>query len=239
MASNKILSKKLKDSLVWPFFFVVFLWIVHLLQISVEGRLIEFGLKPREISGLRGIIFSPLLHADFSHLASNSLPFFVLGAMILFFYRKVAIQSFLLIYLFSGIGVWFFARSSFHIGASGLVYGMVAFVFWTGIFRRNIKSIALALVVLFYYGSLFLGIVPVESGISWEGHLIGAIVGIAVAYLFKNSKEKDEQRKVPSWENEIVEEKKFLPSDTFERTKKDRDQRDNGPIWFSNTSWRQ
>jgi len=142
--------------------------------------------------------------------------------MCLFFYRKVAFSSIFLIYLLTGIGVWAFGRAHvFHIGASGVVYGLVSFVFWTGIFRRNLKSVVLALMVTILYSGYFLGILPNQEGISWESHLIGGIVGILVAFLFKNSIEIDEHKEDP-WLNEDEKPDYFLPRDIFEKTKEER-----------------
>lgn len=219
MASS--IGKRFKDSISLPLKFVGFLWVIEIVQFLLQTRWGYLGLFPREIFGLKGIITAPLLHSGFPHLLSNSGPLLMMGAMILFFYPRIAKKSFLLIYLLTGIAVWAFGRSVFHIGASGVAYGLVAFVFWLGIFRRNIKSIALALIVVFYYGSLIMGILPGQEGISWESHLLGALAGVFVAFLFKNSIENDETRRTYSWENKKEEPKQFLDPDTFERKKEE------------------
>jgi len=144
-----------------------------------------------------------------------------------------------MIYLLTGLAVWGFARPVFHIGASGVVYGFVSFIFWTGIFRRNIKSIVLALIVTFLYSGYIMGILPNQEGISWESHLLGGIVGIFTSYWYKDEIEVDEEEAVPSWEQDrqagIVEEEQFfLKRDAFEKTKQERiqEQRDeNNSIW--------
>jgi membrane associated rhomboid family serine protease len=138
--------------------------------------------------------------------------------VIFLFYRRVAVKGFLLIYLLSGLGVWLFARPhTHHIGASGVVYGLIAFVFWSGIFRRNLRSIVLALIVLVMYSGYFPGIVPGEAGISWESHLFGACSGILIAWIFKSRIEPDEVPVPPQYDlNE--ESRYFLPRDTFEKT---------------------
>lgn len=132
------------------------------------------------------------------------------------FYRKAAIPSFIVIQVVTGFSVWLFARPSYHIGASGIVYGLVAFVFWSGIFRRNIRSIVLALIIVILYSGYFYGIVPTKEGVSWESHLFGGFAGIFAAYLFKNIGE-EETVSVNVWDEE--EEKYFLPRDVFEKTK--------------------
>jgi hypothetical protein len=141
----------------------------------------------------------------------------------IFFYRKVALPSYIVIQLFTGFAVWIFARPSYHIGASGVVYGLVSFVFWSGVFRRNIKSIVLALIIVVMYSGYFYGILPNKEGVSWESHLFGGIVGIFTAFLFKNIQEEDEKEVVYSWELEEEEEGGyFLPRDIFEKTKEER-----------------
>jgi len=224
MASSKKIGKKFYDSIRLPLRFVGLLWLIHGIQVILGLDLGYLGLYPREIFGLRGIITTPLLHGDWAHLLSNSIPLLMMGFMILFFYRRVAIGAFVMIYLFTGILVWLFGRSVFHIGASGVVYGLVAFVFWTGIFRRNLKSIVLSLIVVFYYGSMFLGILPGQEGISWESHLLGAVAGIFTAFWYKNSVEEDERPRRYSWEDNMqeLEEDYFLDRDIFEKTKQER-----------------
>jgi membrane associated rhomboid family serine protease len=134
----------------------------------------------------------------------------------------------LMIYLLTGLAVWIFGRRVFHIGASGVVYGLVSFVFWMGIFRRSLKSIILALIVTVLYSGYFLGILPNQEGISWESHLLGGIVGIFAAYWFKEQIEMDEEVQKASWENEPLDSKYFLERDIFDKTKLEREQEQNG-----------
>lgn len=170
-----------------------------------------------------GIFTSPFIHGDWQHLFSNILPFFMLSFVIFYFYQRVAVGSFVLIYVLTGFMVWFLARPVYHIGASGVVYGLVSFVFWLGIFRRNIKSIVLALSVLTLYSGYFLGIVPFKEGVSWESHLFGAIVGILIAFVFKGMIEPDEQVKESPWTNDISERAYyFFPRDIFDKTREER-----------------
>lgn len=203
-----------------PIYIILFLWGIHLLSLLLGMRLGSYGVYPRTLVGIRGIFLSPFIHGSLHHLFSNSVPLAVLLFMILFFYRKVAYSSIFLIYLLTGIGVWAFGRAVFHIGASGVVYGLVSFVFWSGIFRRNLKSVVLALTVTILYSGYFMGILPNQPGVSWESHLIGGIVGIVVAFLFKNSIEQDERKDDP-WADEGDPEY-FLPRDVFEKTIEER-----------------
>ena len=199
------------------------MWLVHLYKVYSGFSLSQFGIFPREFNGSLGIITAPFVHGDWQHLISNSLPMLMLSFTISFFYKRVATYSFFLIYILTGIAVWFLARPVYHIGASGVVYGLVSFVFWTGIFRRNLKSIVLALAVLVLYSGYFMGIVPFKEGVSWESHLFGGIVGIIVAYLLKGVIEQDEVEKPSPWEYEQFEEKKYLIArDSFEMTREEK-----------------
>ncbi|MEL6390721.1 MAG: rhomboid family intramembrane serine protease [Bacteroidota bacterium] len=215
--------QSLSSAIQFPIYLILTLWIIHIFKVSTNFPMGNYGLLPREMSGAVGIFTSPFIHGSFQHLASNSVPLFVLTLLLLVFYRKIAFQSMLLIYVLTGIAVWSFARGNvIHIGASGVVYGLVSFVFWTGIFRRNIKSIMLALVMTILYSGYFLGVLPNQEGISWESHLFGGVVGIFVAYLMKDRRESDEEERDP-WKGE-EEPTYFLPRDTFDKTRKERQQ---------------
>lgn len=204
-----------------PILLVVLLWSIHIANVVWRLNLGQYGVFPRALDGIRGIFLSPFIHGDFQHLFSNSFPVFFLTFMISYFYRKIAVSSIFLIYILTGIFVWLFGREVYHIGASGVAYGMVSFVFWSGLFRRNVRSIVLALVVLFLYQGYFLGIMPNQEGISWESHLLGAVAGIIVSFIFKGVKEEDEERSV-AWETADEPERLFLPRDTFEKTRAER-----------------
>ncbi len=196
-----------------PIFLVLTLWLVHIFKLMFDLPLDQYGVLPRDSRGLIGILTSAFIHGSFHHLISNSVPLFVLVSMILFFFRKVAISSMILIYFLTGLSVWAMARGNvIHIGASGVVYGFVSFIFWSGLFRRNAKSIILALVVTVLYSGYFLGILPNQKGISWESHLFGALSGILVAYWMKDSLDDDEMSSA-EWEET---ESHYLPRDTFE-----------------------
>jgi membrane associated rhomboid family serine protease len=227
-------STRFYQSLIIPLRFIALLWIIQLLQFILPVNFGWLGVFPGRIFGLKGILFSPLIHADFGHLLSNTAPLLVLSTMVMFFYRKVALRAFVMIYLLTGLAVWLFGRPVFHIGASGVVYGLVAFVFWSGIFRRNLKAIVLALIVVFYYGSMVMGILPGQEGISWESHLLGGIVGIFTAFWFRGQLEGDEKPNKYSWELEEGKdaERFFLDRDTFEQTREERMQ-ERERDWFS------
>jgi membrane associated rhomboid family serine protease len=193
---DKILVSK---SLLIPGGFVVLLWIILIIQqfFSINFPY-ELGLYPRSLSGLLGIITSPLIHGGYAHLFSNTLPIFVLAAGIIYFYPESAFKVLTLIYLLTGVLVWLFARSVHHIGASGLIYGFAAFLFFSGIFKRDNRSIGLSLLVTFLYGGMVWGILPGQPGISWESHFFGGLTGIFCAFIFRK---KDKHFKY-DWETE-------------------------------------
>ncbi|MBK7035621.1 MAG: rhomboid family intramembrane serine protease [Bacteroidetes bacterium] len=180
-------KKHLQLSIFMPLVFIAIIWIVKLFEFVSGTDLGQYGLLPRHYSGLRGILFSPFLHGDWNHLFSNTVPFFVLSFLMIFNYRKVAFKSFVFIFFVSGILVWLFGRENYHIGASGLVYGMAFFIFFSGIFRKNIQSIALSLLIVFIYGGIVWGILPIDLKTSWEGHLMGAICGFTTAFYFRKT----------------------------------------------------
>jgi len=192
-------SKQDISKILTPLFFPIAMWIVFLLSFLFKEDFSRMGLLPRNLVGLLGIITSPLIHADFSHIFSNTIPLIILGWIIFSVYPKLSYLLFVFIYLVTGLLVWIFARQVYHIGASGVVYGFVSFLFFSGIFRRDNKSIALALVITFLYGGLVWGMIPGLKGISWESHLFGAITGLLAAYMFRNI---DPPSKKYDWEDE-------------------------------------
>jgi membrane associated rhomboid family serine protease len=180
-------KKKFIASLILPCGFVLFLWIIKLSELLFNIDLIGYGLLPGSIKGLPGILFGPLIHANIKHLFSNSIPILFLGSGIIYFYRNSSYKVISIIYLGTGILDWIFARKAYHIGASGIIYGLVTFLFFSGIIRRDTRAIALALLVTFLYGSLIWGVLPLDSGVSWESHLFGSVMGILCAFIFKGS----------------------------------------------------
>lgn len=207
--------------LAFPVGFLLLIWAIHIGQVILGVDLRSLGVYPRAIEGLPGIFTSPLIHGSWEHLFANTMSLAILGAVLFSFYPRVALRVFFLLYVLSGLGVWIFAQpGAFHIGASGIIYGMVSFVFWSGIFRRNAKSVVLALVVLTLYAGLFGGIVPGKEGVSWESHLLGAAAGIALAWTCRREIEPDElpEPELPDEEREY-----FLPRDVFMRKLHERD----------------
>jgi len=173
-------------SLVPPAIIILVLWLVKIVEVADGLDLFYYGIYPRRVYGLFGIIASPFIHANFSHLLNNTVPFFFLLTAIYYFYQKVAWRVLLVSYLFTGTLVWIFARSSYHIGASGLIYSFAAFLFTSGIIRKNINLMAISLLVIFLYGSLVWGIFPYRPDMSFESHLIGLIIGVGLAILYRH-----------------------------------------------------
>lgn len=195
-------SRKHKKDLlpiVLPIGLVLLLWIIHFIGLEFDLNLQRYGLRPRSVEGLRGILTMPFLHGSWSHLFNNSVPLLVLGWALLTFYRSLAFKTLIGIYIISGIWLWISGRPSIHIGASGVVYGLAAFLFLSGWLRREKKVAALSLLVAFLYGGLWWGVLPVDPTVSWEGHLWGGIAGFTLALLYrKQGPRKKEYR----WEHD-------------------------------------
>lgn len=204
-----------------PILLIILLWVIEAAKHIFDHRLQEFGIFPRAWDGFFGIFTGPFVHGSWGHLASNTLPLLALTSMMVTFYPKAASQAMAMIMTGTGIMVWLFARPAYHIGASGVVYGLVAFLFWTGVFKKNAKSTVLALIVLTLYAGSVESMFPgVEKNISWESHLFGAMVGLVTAFILKGVVEEDEKNKnLPSWHGETTEKQYFLPRDAFEKTK--------------------
>lgn len=177
---------RFRYSVAYTLSFIALLWFVKTVEWALSVDFGVFGIHPRTLKGAFGILAGPLIHGDFMHLLSNSFPLILLGIGVLYFYNKIAISVFLWIYFVTGISVWIFARDAYHIGASGVVYGLVAFIFFSGLFRRDVRSIAIAFTVILLYGGMFYGIIPTDPSISWESHLLGSFTGIFCAFYYKN-----------------------------------------------------
>lgn len=195
--------RRFRISLVFPLVFIILLWLVKLIEVSENIELFYLGLYPRRISGLIGIITSPLIHANFNHLVNNSVPLFFLSLALFFFYHKVALRVFFYAYFLTGIMVWIFARASYHIGASGLIYAFGSFLFFGGIIRQNVNLLAISLLVTFLYGSMVWGIFPYKPDMSWESHLMGMMTGLALAIIYRNEGPPIPK---PSWEEDETQE---------------------------------
>lgn len=205
--------KKLLQSIFIPSLFVLLLWIVKGVELVFSVDLGFLGIYPLQPAGLPGILLSPLIHGDVRHLAANTVPLLILGTSVFYFYREIAATVLLLLFIIPGIWVWFGAREAYHIGASGLIYGMAAFLFFSGLIRKDGKLMALSLLVVFLYGSMVWGVFPnflPEKNISWESHLMGMVAGLILAIYYRK---RGPQRKKYEWEIEEEEEEEEANDD--------------------------
>ena len=169
-----------------PMFFVLFLWIVYWLQIRFDFDFYRYGIYPRDLIGLRGVLFSPFIHENLDHLYNNSIPLVILLAAMQFFYPKQTLGVIGYGILFSGLITWVVGRENFHIGASGLIYVLVSFIFFKGIQTKYYRLVALSLTVILLYGGMIWYVFPdVDQSISWEGHLAGLITGFVLTLFYK------------------------------------------------------
>jgi len=170
----------------WPLYFVLALWIVYWVEVKYHIYLTDYGILPRTLKGLRGIVLSPFLHGSFEHLYNNSIPLFLLIAAMRYFYRRQALQVIGYGILLSGFITWLIGRGdSYHIGASGLIYVLVSFIFFKGIQTGYYRLVALSLTIIVLYGGMIWYVFPdVDKGISWEGHLGGLISGLLFTKLY-------------------------------------------------------
>ncbi len=224
---------------------IIIIWLVHLIHIISGEPFYLYGILPQKIEGIKGIFLSPFIHSQkkWMHIINNTPPLFFGTLLIFYFYRTIAFPILIYTYLFSGILTWFFAgffqhgQYQYHIGASGVVYGLISFIFFSGIFRRNMRSVILAMIMLLMYSGMVVGLFPdANHEISWQGHLMGAIVGVILAYQYRNVLEKDELQyfeKIP--DKEALDEQFYLPNDTFEATKEERRKQNN--FWQQNNTW--
>lgn len=173
--------------LVYPILLVLVMWIVFWVEIRFGYDFTSWGVKPASLKGLRGVLFSPFIHSSISHLWHNSVPIIVLSTALFYFYKKISWQVFFWLFLLSGLGTWLIGRASYHIGMSGIVYALASFLFFKGIYSRHFRLVSLSLLVVFIYGSLIWGTLPLDEKISWEGHLSGFIAGILVSLRFRES----------------------------------------------------
>lgn len=191
------------------------------LDALLDYDLRDLGLAPRTLEGLIGIVTYPLLHADWKHITDNSITAFVLLLGLFSFYGKLARPVILWSWVMSGVWMWIAARNGNHIGFSGVIYALAAFIFFSGVFRKHFRLMSLSLVVVFLYGSMIWGVLPIKPGISWEGHLFGALAGIILAFYYrgegpekpKYSWELEEEG--DAWEEEIDFED--LPDDAMDK----------------------
>jgi len=179
-------KKRFLYSMAFPGFFLFLLWTVKFFEISMDLSFVKAGIYPRSLSGLKGILFSPLIHANWKHLVDNSMPVFFLSLALFYFYRDIAYKIWFLLYFISGILLWCLGREAYHIGASGLIYGLATFLFLSGIIRKVRSLLAISLLVVFWYGSMVWGLLPFDFEVSFEAHITGAVTGAVLALVYRD-----------------------------------------------------
>ena len=174
-----------KNVLLVPLVAIVIIWLIYWIEITFGYNFNKYGIFPRDFKGLRGVFLSPLIHSNISHLSNNSVPLFVLLASLFYFYRKIAFKVLFYGVFFSGFLCWLIARNSYHIGASGVIYLLFSFVFFSGIIRKHYRLVALSFIIIFLYGSMIWYVLPIKDGMSWEGHLSGLLIGLVFAVFYR------------------------------------------------------
>ncbi|WKN40933.1 rhomboid family intramembrane serine protease [Tunicatimonas pelagia] len=179
----------LQQSILFAVGFAALLWLIRAIEWSASLDLGVFGILPRTLSGMVGIITAPLVHGTFLHLLSNTFPLILLLVATFYFYNKIALEVFLWIYLITGFWVWVAARQAYHIGSSGIVYGLAAFLLFSGIFRKDIRSVIVAVAIAFLYNGMLQGLLPnaTQQNVSWESHLLGSVAGVFCSFYFRAS----------------------------------------------------
>jgi membrane associated rhomboid family serine protease len=198
--------------------FLSIIWLIFIIGWLGDLDLSRFGVHPKRADGLPGILFAPFIHEAFTHILSNTLPFFILILGLFYFYPSLAWKVFLLTVVLSGTFVWLVGSPyTYHFGASGLIYAFAAFLFFSGVFRKNVRLMAISAAVYFLYGGMFWGILPGEVHISWESHLGGFLSGLLCAVIYRrNRKDSDEEFEVQDNEND-EEHDQFRITDYVER----------------------
>lgn len=172
--------------------FVAVLWGLEVVDAAIGNDLDRWGVRPRSDEGLVGILVAPLLHGGWAHLSANTVPVLVLGFLTLATGLLRGLAATGIIWLVGGLGVWLFAGShSVHVGASGLVFGWIAYLAVRGIVNRSLWEILLGGVVLLLYGGVLWGVLPGQPGVSWQGHLFGAVGGLAAAVVLGRLRSRD------------------------------------------------
>ncbi|MGY6562631.1 MAG: rhomboid family intramembrane serine protease [Luteibaculaceae bacterium] len=168
-----------------PLGLLIFIWLVFLFEFSMDTKLNFLGIWPQRFLSLPTFFSYWAIHGDIHHLLNNSLPLLFLGWGLFYFYPKVAFKVLIFITLFPALLIWLSARPGYHIGASVIIYGLASYLFFAGVYAKNIRNAAFSLLIVFLYGGLIWGVLPVEAGISWEGHLYGGIAGLIMVWHYR------------------------------------------------------
>ena len=179
--------RRITVAMVIPLFLIFILYMIKILEIGAEWDFTHLGVYPLHQKGVFGIFAHPLVHSDFHHLMANTIPLFFLAWCLFYFYRNIAPYIFFIIWIGCGALTFVIGKPGWHIGASGIIYGLAFFLFFSGLLRRHIPLIAISLLITFIYGGLVWNILPffVKETTSWEGHLSGTITGVLCAIIFR------------------------------------------------------
>lgn len=190
-------KRRIRLSIIIPFILICLMWIVKSVEVIFGFAFTVGGIYPLTLKGLPGVLLSPFIHADFKHLLSNSIPLFLLSTALFYFYSEISMKILSLAWLFTGFLVWIAGRDAWHIGASGLVYSLASFLFFSGILRGYFRLVALSLLIVFLYGSMVWGIFPgIYRNVSWESHMLGFFSGLVLAIWFRK---EGPQKPVYDW----------------------------------------
>ncbi|KAA9325037.1 rhomboid family intramembrane serine protease [Adhaeribacter soli] len=180
-------SNRLRRSFLPGLLFAGLMWLVFVPAFFLDLDLGSYGLYPRRLHGLLGVLTAPFLHGDWAHLLSNTFSLILLSAIMVFMFPLSSGRIWVCLFFSTGILAWLMARPAYHIGASGIVYSLASFIFFGGMFRRDRSAVAYSLVISFLYGSMLYGIFPTEERVSWESHLAGGIAGLIFAFVFRHT----------------------------------------------------
>jgi membrane associated rhomboid family serine protease len=215
---------KLKRSIfLIPILYVLSIWIIYWIEIQFSFNFNRYGVYPRTLKGFRGVFFTHFIHSNTGHIFNNSIPLFVLLSGLFYFYKEVAYKVLFLGGFLTGFLTWVIARESYHIGASGIVYLLFSFVFFSGIIRKHFRLVALSLIVIFLYGSMIWYVLPIKEGMSWEGHLSGFLIGLFFAGIYRKrgTVKEEHQFKVTEFDLLFDENGNFSPPKIEEAEKTD------------------
>lgn len=177
------------DRMTWVVVLLAAIWVVAVVNL-VTGYALNgwFGLEPRAVRGLDGVLLMPLLHGSLSHAAANTVPLIVLGAVLATTAERVALTATALIVILGGFAVWVFGKPAVHVGASGLIFGWFGFLVARGVFERRVVPMLVAAAVVLVYGTMIWGVLPGQPGVSWESHLFGALSGVLAAFVLRGER---------------------------------------------------